>query len=275
MIDKALPMHSALADWRNRMVTGSGKADRLRLARTEAGFRSAAAAAAALGVKTPTFTSHENGTRDFGDTEAARYARAFNVAVAWLVFGDTPDDNTRKQESKPPLADQMKRSDPKRKESSRRVFELDVRAGAGSSGVDAFVENVTRNGVTVSKDVVGAEWSIPTDYLNGELRIRSGTAWIIEVFGDSGYEPANPGAPGSLFPGDRVIIDTSDTRPSPPGAFAVHDGVGLVIKQVEVIARSEPVRLRLTSRNPTYSPYEVTVEEARIIGRVRGRISSM
>ncbi len=256
------------------MVTGSGKADRLRLARMDAGFRSAAAAAAALGVKTPTFTSHENGTRDFGDTEAARYARAFNVAVSWLVFGDSPGDGQAADEN-PPLADLLKSGGANRKAAGRRVFELDVRAGAGSSGVDAFVENVTRNGVTVSRDVVGAEWSIPTDYLSGELRIRSGTAWIVEVFGDSGYEPANPGAPGSLFPGDRVIIDTSDTRPSPPGAFAVHDGVGLVIKQVEVIAGSEPVRLRLTSRNSAYAPYEVTIEEARIIGRVRGRISAM
>ena len=255
-------------------MTGSDKADRLRQARAEAGFRSAAAAAAALGVKTPTFTSHENGTRDFGDTEAARYARAFNVAVEWLVFGISAGETPPRPDEQP-LADRLKRSDPRKKGSSRPVFELDARAGAGSSGVDAFVENVTRNGVTISKDVVGAEWSIPTDYLSGELRIRAGSAWIVEVFGDSGYEPANPGAPGSLFPGDRVIIDTSDAQPSPPGAFAVHDGVGLVIKQVEVLAGSDPVRLRLTSRNPAYEPYEVTVEEARIIGRVRGRISAM
>lgn len=255
------------------MVTRSDKAERLRQARAASGFRSAAAAAAALGIKTPTYTSHENGTRDFGDVEAARYARAFNVAVEWLVFGIAAGENPRQAEQR--LADRLARSDPSKPDSSRAVFELDVRAGAGSSGVDAFVENVTRNGVTVSKDVVGARWSIPTDYLSGELRIRSGSAWIIEVFGDSGYAPANPGAPGSLFPGDRVIIDTSDTRPSPPGAFAVHDGVGLVIKQVEVLAGTDPVRLRLTSRNAAYEPYEVTVEEARIIGRVRGRISAM
>ena len=251
----------------------SGKADRLRQARQDAGFRSATAAAAALGAKPPTYTSHENGTRDFGDAEAARYARAFNVAVQWLVFGIEGGEAPGPQPAG--LGDRLKRRDPKRPDAGRRVYELDVRAGAGSGGVAAFAENVTRNGVTVSKDVVSAEWSIPADYLTGELRIGADKAWIIEVFGDSGYEPTNPGAPGSLFPGDRVIIDTSDTRPSPPGAFAVYDGVGLVIKQVEVIARTDPVRLRLTSRNPAYEPYEVTVEEARIIGRVRGRISAM
>lgn len=272
-------------------MTGSGKPDRLRQARQEAGFRSATAAAAALGVKAPTYTSHENGTRDFGDAEAARYARAFNVAVAWLVFGIPAEmgageeglGEERAAETlptgpavqAPPLTEQLKRSDRKKPGAGRRVFELDVRAGAGSAGVEAFVENVTRNGVTVSTDVISAEWSIPADYLSGELRIGAGKAWIIEVFGDSGYEPTNPGAPGSLFPGDRVIVNTADTRPSPPGAFAVYDGVGLVIKQVEVIAGTDPVRLRLTSRNPAYEPYEVTVEEARIIGRVRGRISAL
>lgn len=257
------------------------KADRLRQARQDAGFRSATAAAAVLGIKVPTYTAHENGTRDFGDTEAARYARAFNVAVEWLVFG-IPTDRGQEAQAGPGaggpgnvLAERLKPRDPKKPGAGRRVYEVDVRAGAGSGGVAAFAENVTRNGVTMSKDVVSAEWTIPADYLTGELRIAADRAWIIEVFGDSGYDPANPGAPGSLFPGDRVIVDTADTRPSPPGAFAVYDGVGLVIKQVEVIAGSEPVRLRLTSRNPAYEPYEVTVEEAHIIGRVRGRISAM
>lgn len=250
-----------------------GKGERLRRARAAAGFKTAAAAAAALGIKTPTYTSHENGTRDFGDADAARYSRAFGVAVEWLVFGIEP--GLPEPTSDQSLGDKMKPGDPNKDASSRAVFELDVRAGAGSTGADALVENVTRNGVTMSQDALGARWSIPADFLSGELRIRAGRAFIIEVFGDSGYDPANPGAPGSLFPGDRVIIDTSDLRPSPPGAFAVHDGVGLVIKQVEVIARTDPPRLRLSSRNPAYEAYEVTIEEARIIGRIRGRISAM
>lgn len=251
----------------------TGKAERLRQARAAAGFRTAAAAAAALGIKPPTYSSHENGTRDFGDGDAARYARAFGVAVEWLVFGIEPGQS--KPIGRQSLADRMKRGDPNKDASSQAVFELDVRAGAGSTGADALVENVTRNGVTMSQDALGARWSIPADFLSGELRIRSGRAFIIEVFGDSGYDPTNPGAPGSLFPGDRVIIDTADLRPSPPGAFAVHDGIGLVIKQVEVIARTEPPRLRLSSRNPAYEAYEVTIEEARIIGRVRGRFTAM
>lgn len=64
-----------------------GKHDRLRASRIDAGFTSAAEAAKALGVKVPTFTSHENGTRDFTDSDAEHYARRFGVNVEWLVFG--------------------------------------------------------------------------------------------------------------------------------------------------------------------------------------------
>jgi hypothetical protein len=61
---------------------------RLSWAREAAGFDSAAAAASALGVKTPTYSSHENGWRGFGLAAAKRYAKKFNVNLEWLLTGD-------------------------------------------------------------------------------------------------------------------------------------------------------------------------------------------
>lgn len=157
-----------------------------------------------------------------------------------------------------------------------RILEVDLRAGSGGGGMDSLNLNKTIDGgIIVSDDAISAEWGIPSAFLRGQLRVNPDKAWIVEIYGDSMYDPNNPGAPGSLFPGDRVIVDASDIRPSPPGAFAVWDGIGLVVKLVEVVARSEPPALRLSSRNPSYRPYEVTDEEARVIGRVRGRISAM
>lgn len=86
-------------------------------------------------------------------------------------------------------------------------------------------------------------------------------------------DPSNPTAVGTLMPGDRAIINTRDKTPSPPGSFAVWDGFGVVIKMVEIVPGSKPPRIRLSSRNPAYQPYEVDYGEARIIGRVRGRIT--
>lgn len=71
--------------------------------------------------------------------------------------------------------------------------------------------------------------------------------------------------------GTRVVVDTSDKVPTPPGVFVVWDGLGLVAKRIEHIPFSEPPRIKLSSDNPKYSPYEVTLEEAHIQGRVMGR----
>lgn len=63
-------------------------AERLRQARSDAGFPSAAAAANARGWTISTFTSHENGTRGFGVDEAKKYGRAFRVNPGWLLALD-------------------------------------------------------------------------------------------------------------------------------------------------------------------------------------------
>ena len=155
------------------------------------------------------------------------------------------------------------------------VRELDSRLGAGGGGV-AVIESKFSDGDFISSDAFRPDtWGMPASFLESELKVNPRQAIIAEVVGDSGYDPATPNSPGSLLPGDRVIIDTQDQLPSPPGPFAVFDGMGLVIKIVESVPRTSPPRIRLSSRNPAYSPYEVTLEEAHIIGRIKGRISRM
>lgn len=202
-----------------------------------------------------TYRSHEGGTRTMGDDDAARYARRFKVRAEWIKYGGSEGTHV----DNPDI---------------QSVTEVDVRVGGGAIGhTETFDARPSGNGQTISSDVVRSEWGIPKEYLRGELHMQPDGAWIIEVFGDSMYDPSAPGAPGSLFPGDRVIVDTGDVRPTPPGHFVVFDGTGVVIKLVEAVPRSD--RIRLSSRNPAYQPYEATADEARIIGRVRGRISAM
>lgn len=193
-------------------------------------------------------------------------ANALGVNELWLKEGIGPKEGKRS----PKLARKESPSQPEL--GDPRIRELDFRFGGGGAGMDAYTKR--DNELVVSEESIRSEWTIPETYMRGQLRVDPRRAWIVEVYGDSMYDPANPNAPGSLFPGDRVIIDTGDQRPSPPGPFAVYDGVGMVIKLVEVLA-SEPSKVRLSSRNPSYSPYDVTSDEARIIGRVRGRISAM
>ncbi|MCW5730437.1 MAG: LexA family transcriptional regulator [Alphaproteobacteria bacterium] len=62
--------------------------ERLAFARKRAGFRSASAAARALGVPEVTFRAHENGLRGLTEATARSYGQAFRVNWAWLVTGD-------------------------------------------------------------------------------------------------------------------------------------------------------------------------------------------
>lgn len=67
----------------------SEKHERLRQARTDAGFRFASDAANAIGVTASTYRAHENGQNDFGLDEAKRYARKFGVNPLWLLGEDS------------------------------------------------------------------------------------------------------------------------------------------------------------------------------------------
>jgi hypothetical protein len=61
--------------------------ERLRQARTAAGFRSAQAAADAFGWTYPTYAAHENGSRHAKSRAIETYAVAFGVRLQWLALG--------------------------------------------------------------------------------------------------------------------------------------------------------------------------------------------
>ena len=141
-----------------------------------------------------------------------------------------------------------------------RIPEIDVRAGAGMGG-ESILENFTDDG----KDIVSAEadrgyWQMPAEYLAAEIRVRRGQVRIIEVIGDS-MKP-------TLESGDRVMVNMADKTPSPPGIFALFDGLGPVVKRIEHIPNSDPVSVRIISDNAHHTAYDRTAEEVNIIGRV-------
>lgn len=68
--------------------------------------------------------------------------------------------------------------------------------------------------------------------------------------------------------GDQILVDTRRTSLAQPGAFCLWDGDGHVIKYLEKVHGSDPPRVRVISRNDTYTPHERLVEELNLIGRV-------
>jgi phage repressor protein C with HTH and peptisase S24 domain len=129
-----------------------------------------------------------------------------------------------------------------------QVPELDVRASAGHG---AFHDG---------DEEIKAVWMFPDAVIRHELRARSANLRIITIDGDS-MEPL-------LASGDRVLVDTSQRVPAPPGIFVIWDGLGIVAKRIEHIPTAEPSRIVIKSINPLYNDYERPTEEVNIIGRV-------
>ena len=145
--------------------------------------------------------------------------------------------------------------------------EIDVRAGAGPGGITVLDLQQNDSGEYNEVDSVKAQWGIPARYVREELRTKPDDIRLVEVLGDSMHPTLNAG--------DRVMIDTGHKAPSPPGVYAVWDGYGVVVKRVEFVPLSDPPKVRLISDNKSHREYEVTLEEANIIGRIVARVSTM
>lgn len=223
---------------------------RLRSARENANYKSASEAARRMNKNVVTYSAHENGGREFDREAAIAYGQHFGVDPAWLMFGDR--DATGKTGS--------------------NVRSVRANNNETVSAVPSTVEEYQSPAPPLGAD---EEWEMPEQFLNRQLAIREDRARVLEVRGDSMYDPLNPTAPGSMYPGERVIVDLDDIRPTPPGPFVIHDGAGLVVKMVETIPHSTPQMVRLSTRNPHYATYECSADEAGIVGRVKAKVSML
>lgn len=137
------------------------------------------------------------------------------------------------------------------------ISEIDVRAPSGSLGL----LEVSSEG---QEEMTLRRYGFP----RAEFKELFGTTpdgiVIVEVIGDSMFP--------TLVPGQRVFVDTTDRRASPPGIFVLWDGLGMVLKRVEFVDHSDPPRVRIISDNPSYKTYERDLEEAQIQGRVIGSL---
>lgn len=143
---------------------------------------------------------------------------------------------------------------------SLTIAEIDVRAGAGGGGLARVEIAPDGTGGTVSTDELKGYWTFPEDYVRGELHVRPADASIIEVRGDS----MSP----TLLPGDRIMVDSGDRTPSPPGVFAMWDGFGVVAKRIEIVPNTDPVKIMIKSDNPNHDDYERSIDEISVIGRI-------
>lgn len=72
--------------------------------------------------------------------------------------------------------------------------------------------------------------------------------------------------------GEKVLVDLSDTKPSPAGVFILSDGLGHIIRRCEYIAHSKPALIKISASSPQYETYERPLDEAGLIGRVIAKL---
>lgn len=94
--------------------------------------------------------------------------------------------------------------------------------------------------------------------IEDELRAKPSDMLLLEARGQS-MEP-------DFVHGDQILIDKRDKNPVQPGAFALWDGDGYVVKLVERVPM-QPGRYRIFSANARYSSYEVDADQIQIMGR--------
>lgn len=194
-----------------------------------------------------------------GDSEPktiVSLARALGLNVRWLQEGRGEKYAPRGQ--KPDIAD-LARARPAATLDQVSIAELNVHAPSGDGG-----DGERGNAITANEEgglIVGTH-TMPASSFREAYGVNPERIKILAVKGNSM-------AP-DLWPGQRVMVDISDKAPSPPGVFVVWDGMGLVLKYVEVVANSDPLRVRISSKNPVFQPYERLLDESHINGRVIG-----
>lgn len=156
----------------------------------------------------------------------------------------------------------------------RTIPEFDVRAhGSYGGGMDASGEwtsgDITQE-VNAHRPI--ARWGFPEAFIESELGLSYGGIDILKVEGPS----MDDGSQYALRDGDRVMVNRRNRNYRQGGIFAIWDGDGTIIKQVEAVRGSDPPAIRCTSLNKSYTPFDLILDgNVHIIGRVSLKISRM
>ncbi|MFI3904313.1 S24 family peptidase [Ochrobactrum sp. S1502_03] len=266
------------------------KADRLRQARIFAKFHSASEAARSLGVSTPTYIHHENGTRDFSTDAARLYALRFHVSLPWLLLGAGEMSSTHMEEVRDKDAEVR---DAALEAESRSVFDLgagyDVRSRKAATrfrkadAVPMISPSFSRtdlDGVkedfvwkrhvgvteTVNHEVTGF-FGFPQNFIKNRFGSDAESTITFPIIGDA----MSP----SLKNGDIAILDTGIQDFIVDGLYLISDGTSNPeIRRVQKVLFSDPMMVRLSADDEKISPFEAQVDALQIIGIVRGKITS-
>jgi phage repressor protein C with HTH and peptisase S24 domain len=194
----------------------------------------------AVGIRQSTVWALET-NKSQGTKHLLKFAQVLGQDITWLQSGEG----------------QMRQPAPTFTSSSiASIGEIDVEASAGPGQVVEYAGEAHH-------------WAFPEYWLRAALDAAPADIKLITIKGDSGQ--SDPAKATDIDPGDKVFVNIADRRPSPPGLFVLWDGLAFVAKRVQMVPGTSPIRVRLSSNNPAYQPYEVEIEDAQIQGRIVAR----
>ena len=108
------------------------------------------------------------------------------------------------------------------------------------------------------REVIGS-WGAPIDWIKGDIRADPKDLIVFSVVTDD----LGP----QIERGDKVIVDTSNDRPSPPGNFLHWDGLGATINKMSAVPSGKKTTVRVSGGQDSY---EIDSSKVSIIGRIVG-----
>lgn len=196
------------------------------------------------GISTTHLSRMETGERGLSLEYAVRIARALSCEVVDLTSEFSEDD----------IEAARRLELPEKSAAAGDIANLNIHAGMGNGGLLSI--DGAESGFVPSHYTEGY-WTFPDPVKERFRHINKTHA--LPVLGDS----MSP----TLRDGAIVFVDTTHTVPSPPDIYVVDYGDGLMVKRVELIPRSEKVRI-ISDNSQHYPSYELSREDVRVFGRV-------
>jgi transcriptional regulator with XRE-family HTH domain len=111
------------------------------------------------------------------------------------------------------------------------------------------------------------KWGLPYNWLKTEIGVSSPEAMII-------YK-VEVSFTGSQFEmGDRILVDTGTTRPSPAGTFLYWSGFGPEIGEFYVVPQIGSKKAVVKIKTP-HGEMETEIDKIAILGRVKGKMNKV
>ena len=199
------------------------------------------------GHKLRTYQKNEAGSNEAGIELVESFARA-GVNTNWLLTGEGDMFLTA---------------------ASHQLQERQPAPYLGKDGVGYVAVPLYNNvqasagaGALVGEEVADGFMRFSEEWLRVELGVRLRDLYMIRASGDS-MEP-------TFRSGDALLIDRRATIPDSEGIYIMRSGASLLVKRLQLLPGR---RVRVSSDNPLYQPYELLVsdlndDDVAVIGRV-------